>query len=625
MFAPPVAKPKTKSAEPQRSAVAAQRLGPTALAQRQLLQRTVGNQGMIRLLTQRVGAASNAPGRIQTKLKIGAVNDPLEHEADRVADRVMRMPAPEVSVAAAPPQVSRKCAECEEEEKLQRKSAGPEAAGEAPAIVHDVLRSAGQPLDAETRSFFEPKFGRGFSDVRVHTDASAGQSARAVNAHAYTVGNSMVFGSGRFAPGTQEGRRLLAHELTHVVQQSGSDGAYASRNGESGGLSDTLSRTSEQAIMRKGFESTIKICHRELETRKFTITKGGLRVVLIPKELDRGVVNCEDFDFWVQLTRSEDWSFDDDIGECGASTGGTRSFSFAKLPSGTYYLTIFRNFDHPYCCLEGNILVFDETVSGDSAGFVRDEFSPPAVMDIVHGALDVLGFFPVLGAIPDGINAIIYVVEGDWANAGLSAVAMVPLWGDGVKLGVIAGKSVIKISEKAVLKLGTEGIVKGLKEVKAASKVGHATESTAKAGTKIEKEAAKKFEKEAAGTLDKEAAEKLEKETAEKLEKEAAEKELKKIAQCKAIWAEYDALVCVGCKGTDTPAERAAKIACITAMIAGRELYLRKKCDYVLQGSIDAGSVEKEINHRLQVKERKEMLEKCFTKPTVPPPASAVG
>jgi hypothetical protein len=176
-------------------------------------------------------AAPRLPGPIQTKLEIGAVNDPLEHEADRVADQVMRMPAPEIS--AAPPQVSRKCAECDEEERLQRKSAaGQDPAGEAPAIVHEVLRSPGQALDAVTRGFFEPRFGRDFSGVRVHTGATAEQSAREVNAHAYTVGPNMVFAAGRFAPGTRAGRRLIAHELTHVTQQENGFSASAVQRAE---------------------------------------------------------------------------------------------------------------------------------------------------------------------------------------------------------------------------------------------------------------------------------------------------------------------------------------------------------------------------------------------------------
>jgi hypothetical protein len=129
-----------------------------------------------------------------------------------------------------------KCAKCEEEEKLQKRAAGPQAAGgEAPALVHEVLRSPGQPLDAETRGFFEPRFGHDFSRVRVHTGTSAEQSTREVNAQAYTVGRSMVFDAGRFAPGTQEGRRLIAHELTHVLQQSGSDGIRSSRSSEASG------------------------------------------------------------------------------------------------------------------------------------------------------------------------------------------------------------------------------------------------------------------------------------------------------------------------------------------------------------------------------------------------------
>jgi hypothetical protein len=165
--------------------------------------------------------APRLPGPIQRKLKVGLVNDPLEHEADRVADQVLRMPDHGAAMTSAQPQVGCKCAVCEQEEKLQKMEAGPQAAfSEAPASVHEVLRSPGQPLDAATRAYFEPRFGQDFSGVRVHTGTSAAQSARDVNAHAYTVGQNMVFDAGRFAPGTHEGRRLIAHELTHVVQQT---------------------------------------------------------------------------------------------------------------------------------------------------------------------------------------------------------------------------------------------------------------------------------------------------------------------------------------------------------------------------------------------------------------------
>lgn len=90
---------------------------------------------------------------------------------------------------------------------------------EVPPIVHEVLRSPGHPLDQATRAFFEPRFGHDFSKVRIHTDAQASESARAVGAQAYTVGSDIVFGAHRHAPDDTAGRDLLAHELAHVVQQ----------------------------------------------------------------------------------------------------------------------------------------------------------------------------------------------------------------------------------------------------------------------------------------------------------------------------------------------------------------------------------------------------------------------
>lgn len=113
------------------------------------------------------------------------------------------------------------CGDCEKTaRRLQRRSAlDHKEVPEVPEVVNDVLRSSGQMLDASTRSFMEPRFGHDFSHVRVHTDAQAAESAQAVNALAYTVGNDIVLGSGQYAPQTNAGRRLLAHELTHVVQQ----------------------------------------------------------------------------------------------------------------------------------------------------------------------------------------------------------------------------------------------------------------------------------------------------------------------------------------------------------------------------------------------------------------------
>jgi hypothetical protein len=115
------------------------------------------------------------------------------------------------------------CKSCKKEEDdiaLQRAATNTEPVNEVPPIVHEVLRSTGQPLDAATRAFMESRFNHDFSRVRVHTDASAAESARSVNALAYTVGHDVVFGAGQFAPNTSAGQRLTAHELAHTIQQS---------------------------------------------------------------------------------------------------------------------------------------------------------------------------------------------------------------------------------------------------------------------------------------------------------------------------------------------------------------------------------------------------------------------
>ena len=112
------------------------------------------------------------------------------------------------------------CADCEKKKgSLQRQATGNHAIHDVPPIVHDVLRSSGQPLDEATRAYMEPRFGHDFSGVRVHADPKAAQSAQAVDALAYTFGSHIVFGTHQHAPGNSAGRELMAHELAHVVQQ----------------------------------------------------------------------------------------------------------------------------------------------------------------------------------------------------------------------------------------------------------------------------------------------------------------------------------------------------------------------------------------------------------------------
>lgn len=119
---------------------------------------------------------------------------------------------------------SGECEGCEKKRGMfQRKATGSHDPSRVPSLVDDVLSSPGQPLDRTTRAFMEPRFGHDLSHVRVHTNAKAAESALRVNALAYTIGRNVVFGRGQFAPDTTAGRRLLAHELTHVAQQAAVD------------------------------------------------------------------------------------------------------------------------------------------------------------------------------------------------------------------------------------------------------------------------------------------------------------------------------------------------------------------------------------------------------------------
>jgi RNase P protein component len=199
----------------------------TALHPLLRLQQTVGNQAVSHL--------------IQAKLKVGQPGDRYEQEADRVADAVMRMPESQVQRqvedeeeeeqlqtkplgAQITPLVQRQ-AEGEEEEEEERIQAKGDT-GRTPEVTPDLkarlnaIRGGGRPLPQSDRAFFEPRFGRDFSQVRIHTDARAAEAARALNARAFTLGRDVAFGAGQYSPGTTAGWRLLAHELAHVVQQS---------------------------------------------------------------------------------------------------------------------------------------------------------------------------------------------------------------------------------------------------------------------------------------------------------------------------------------------------------------------------------------------------------------------
>jgi hypothetical protein len=201
------------------------------------LPRPAGNQAACRLLeaerkndVSRVPSYGNGPGMPQAKLTISTPGDDEEQVADRVADQVMRMPdhlagsVPAAPQLSANPTLQRKCAGCQEESEDALEGRGGPGTEELDGrVAHDLraLHGRGSPLPDSARGFFEPRLGHDFATVRIHTDAAAAGLARSVNARAFTLGPDIVFGPGEYAPESAAGRHLLAHELTHVVQQGG--------------------------------------------------------------------------------------------------------------------------------------------------------------------------------------------------------------------------------------------------------------------------------------------------------------------------------------------------------------------------------------------------------------------
>jgi hypothetical protein len=193
-----------------------------ALAPPLTMHQEIGNQAVQHLFKT---------GVIQARLAVSPPIDPFEQEADKAADIAMRASSdiPQRRCACgAQSGAAGACSECmqkrqqaSEMPQLRRRAIGGGGNSEAPSVVHQVLHSAGRPLDPATRAFMEARLGHDFSDVRVHTDHRASQSAEAVSALAYTVGSNVVFGRGQYVPNSHSGRQLLAHELAHVIQQSG--------------------------------------------------------------------------------------------------------------------------------------------------------------------------------------------------------------------------------------------------------------------------------------------------------------------------------------------------------------------------------------------------------------------
>jgi hypothetical protein len=251
MFHPRVAESTSKPAELRRASAVRGR--PSLPAVEHVLRRSIGNQAMLPLMRANVtgtdfGGHEGEANVARVTHRQAATTDPHsdrhEQEAERISalvtaragTRPLSLPAPQLQTSVS--------------QRAAIKTAP--VSLEAPLSVRHTLSRGGHALGAETRSKLEPRFGADFAAVRLHTDVAAAQSARNLNARAYTVGNHIVFGAGEFLPDSPVGIRLLTHELTHVVQQSG------------GGTADLLS--SEGSVARIPITPTGIALHRDTKT-----------------------------------------------------------------------------------------------------------------------------------------------------------------------------------------------------------------------------------------------------------------------------------------------------------------------------------------------------------------------
>ncbi len=233
----------------------------------QFLQRTIGNQDVGRLINS---------GTLKAGLRIGQPGDEYGQEADRVADTVMRMPESRNFHEPVEPLIQKMCPGCEEE-KLKRQPKEEEEeelmtkADNAPDIAHNLessihgLIGRGRPLEESMRTFFEPRFGHDFSRVRVHADTKADMLNRMLSARAFTTGQDIFFRQGEYNPCSSDGKKLLAHELTHVVQQSGGGNEILSRKEKEANepeiidvSDDTVYRVSDKNAIKRTPPSALK-------------------------------------------------------------------------------------------------------------------------------------------------------------------------------------------------------------------------------------------------------------------------------------------------------------------------------------------------------------------------------
>lgn len=256
-----------------------------------VLQRQCSSCGMVVSTGQGGCESCRKKKALQAKIRIGLDGDRFEREADAVAERILSS-RPDVASGAPP--------------AIQRLSAGSAGQDTAPAAVESALAAPGQPLPGAERRFFESRFGHDFHDVRIHVDDRA---AASVNAHAFTIGSDIVFASGQYAPTTSSGQRLLAHELTHVVQQGQADAAPSllqrqpsppRRRGRVLSLADIAADPKREKARKLSGQTSAKVCRN--------ISKGAGRQNC-PASLEAGtdvsIVGGKAGGVWLQVSTPE--------------------------------------------------------------------------------------------------------------------------------------------------------------------------------------------------------------------------------------------------------------------------------------------------------------------------------
>jgi outer membrane protein OmpA-like peptidoglycan-associated protein len=300
--------------------------------------------------------------RLQTKLAINQHGDQYEEEADRMAQAIVR------GGASSRPILSSLGIGSVQREGAAAKSG--EGSG-APPIVDEVLRSSGQPLEGATRAFMEQRFGYDFSRVRVHADARADESARAVQALAYTVGNHLVFAAGRYEQSTTAGRHLLAHELAHTIQQ---DPAPATGPGRTPLTTRVSRRIQRQAAPPPITPTDASVCRIHFEHARTELSD--------PKEFDRCMKSARGYlkgnpDTKVALygfaSEEGDTKFNEDLAQRRAETV-QKLFGLGGLPRGRV-LAFGRGEDKSFATLPENRRV--EVVPFQKIELPKDEITVP--------------------------------------------------------------------------------------------------------------------------------------------------------------------------------------------------------------------------------------------------------